>query len=143
MRHTAIALCVPLLSRLTHVFPLLSAFCSLPFSALCVPLLSRLRHCLYLRPSRLLQGDPSDWDYNSWAAEQFTALGLGECVTVRGSNMDNPPARLGPHHLGLCVYSGDHCVALLAEFEDREHDLLNCALMEVLEAVVLCGVPTV
>ena len=51
---------------------------------------------------RLLQGGAEDWgpgDYTGWIGQQFVAHGLG-----------------------------DVCIALLCEFEDREHDLLHCAV---------------
>jgi hypothetical protein len=54
---------------------------------------------------RLLQGGAEDWSsgdhngYTGWIGQQFVAHGLG-----------------------------DVCIALLAEFEDREHDLLHCAV---------------
>ena len=58
---------------------------------------------------RLLQGGAEDWGmegsggytagYSAWIGQQFVAHGLG-----------------------------DVCIALLCEFEDREHDLLHCAV---------------
>lgn len=54
---------------------------------------------------RLLQGGAEDWGpegyggYSGWIGQQFVAHGLG-----------------------------DVCIALLCEFEDREHDLLHCAV---------------
>ena len=55
---------------------------------------------------RLLQGGAEDWgpgDYTGWIGQQFVAHGLG-----------------------------DVCIALLCEFEDREHDLLHCAVRQSL-----------
>lgn len=49
-------------------------------------------------------------EYNHWIANKFSSLGLG-----------------------------DHCVALLAEFEVEQTDLLHIALAEILEAAITCG----
>ena len=49
-------------------------------------------------------------EYNHWIANKFATLGLG-----------------------------DHCVALFAEFEASQIDLLHIALAELMEAAIVCG----